>query len=234
MALTLFGVPASQPVRAVMWALAHSGTPYQFKFTLPGRHTSRPEFAAVSPYSYVPRIQEGEGENAFVLNEAGAIMAYLGQKHNWSLYPSDLQKRARVDEYMHWHHRGTREITHALFAPAIRVGEFRPEQIAVAKMSARNALAKIESQILHEDRGGWMAGDQPTVADLMACTEISQCEDEFLGLLDFEPYPRIRRWLGECKKLPGFNEAHEPLEKVLPTLRGMIQKYYGDGRPTLD
>lgn len=42
---------------------------------------------------------------------SSAIMTYLVGKYNlpdhW--YPSDLKKRAKIDEYLHWHHKFLRK-----------------------------------------------------------------------------------------------------------------------------
>jgi hypothetical protein len=46
---------------------------------------------------------------------------YLATKHHWTdYYPVDIQRRAAVDFFLAWHHRNTRELTIALFAPLLR------------------------------------------------------------------------------------------------------------------
>ena len=48
---------------------------------------------------------------------SAAIMTYLVDKYHlpdhW--YPKDLQKRAKVDEYLHWHHNYLRWIARSFF-----------------------------------------------------------------------------------------------------------------------
>ena len=37
MVLVLYGMPISQPARAVQWALECTGTPYNFEMVMPGK-----------------------------------------------------------------------------------------------------------------------------------------------------------------------------------------------------
>ena len=50
--LKLYGVPVSQPVRAVMWACLAKGLPFDFEMTMPGaRKGTRSEaFRKINPY----------------------------------------------------------------------------------------------------------------------------------------------------------------------------------------
>ena len=56
---------------------------------------------------------------------SAAIMTYLVRKYklpdHW--YPSDLQKRAKIDEYLHWHHMFLRRgAAHTVFQKVYSVG----------------------------------------------------------------------------------------------------------------
>ena len=85
--------------------------------TMPGSNkeggSRHPDFLAKFPMGIVPSMEDGDVR----LSESHAILTYLGDKHGWEMYPKDPVERARVQEYLHWHHRNTREITLALFAP---------------------------------------------------------------------------------------------------------------------
>ena len=66
-----------------------------------------PEFAKVNPAKEIPAIQEiDENGNVFTLSQSHAILRYLAQSRgvadHW--YPSDPEKRAKVDEYLDLHH----------------------------------------------------------------------------------------------------------------------------------
>jgi glutathione S-transferase len=52
----------------------------------------------------IPALESSCGAH---LTESAAILAFLADKHGWSdLYPTDITQRAKVNEYMHWHHNG--------------------------------------------------------------------------------------------------------------------------------
>ena len=68
----------------------------------------KPEFKKINPNGKVPAISDKSGQiNLF---ESHAILRYLHQTRstsdNW--YPKDPLKRAKVDEYLDWHHNGLR------------------------------------------------------------------------------------------------------------------------------
>ena len=109
MALTVYGVPLSQPVRAVLWALIWKGVPFTLVPVNPGSSrkggTRHPDYLSqVNPAGTMPAIND----DGFVLSECHAILAYLCEKHGWNdLYPPG-EKRAKIQEYLHFHHSNTR------------------------------------------------------------------------------------------------------------------------------
>ena len=56
----------------------------------------------MNPMGQIPVMKD----NDFVLTESHAILRYLSQKFkvedHW--YPNDLKQRAKVDQYLDWHH----------------------------------------------------------------------------------------------------------------------------------
>ena len=64
------------------------------------------DFKKVNPNAKVPAILDGD----FPLYESHTILKYLCQTRNvpdhW--YPKDPKRRAKVDEYLDWHHTGLR------------------------------------------------------------------------------------------------------------------------------
>ncbi len=98
MGYKLHTMPISQPARAVMWAMAYEGTEYEVVNAMPGKDTRTPEFMKMSGgIGTVPCLVCDDG---FVISESHAIMTFLAEKEDWSLYPSgDLQTRARVQQY---------------------------------------------------------------------------------------------------------------------------------------
>ena len=98
--LILYGVPFSQPVRAVMWLLLFKRLPFELVMINPGSKgdngSRNPNYLAKTPGGTIPTIEEPA--TGFTLGEAHAIMTYLSRVHGWTdVYPSDEQQRARVD-----------------------------------------------------------------------------------------------------------------------------------------
>ena len=121
MALKLYGVAGSQPVRSVLWLLSMKQIPFELIFTMPGsrKGTKHPDFLERNPRATVPFIEDPSSNCSIA--EGAAILTYLASKHKFTdLYPTDLAERAAVDEYLHWHHTNTRSISGAYFAPAVR------------------------------------------------------------------------------------------------------------------
>ncbi|PIO23484.1 hypothetical protein AB205_0139210, partial [Aquarana catesbeiana] len=101
----------------------------------------------------VPVLTEGE----FTLVESTAMLRYLVQKYDtpdhW--YPSDLQKRARVDEYLAWQHTNTRPNGCRVFwvkvvASGVPVFEQRPK-LEAWKQRVEEALGPEVFKEAHED-----------------------------------------------------------------------------------
>ena len=172
--LILYGVPFSQPVRAVMWLLILKRTPFDMVLIIPGsegRSGSRnPAYLAKNPAGTIPCIEEPD--TGFVLGEAHAILCYLSRKHGWDdVYPADDRMRARVDAYLHFHHRNVREASIGLVAPKIRKDLDIPDIVqSSARATFTRALEALDTGWLSRSR--YLVGDGVTVADLAAYVEI--------------------------------------------------------------
>ena len=86
MSYTVYGHYASQPSRAVMWAMFNHNIPFKFVELDPTRgHTRTPEFLKMNPAGGVPVLIESGSSGDFVLSESAAILTYLGEKHQWKV-----------------------------------------------------------------------------------------------------------------------------------------------------
>eukprot|EP01064_Diplonema_japonicum_P004581 TRINITY_DN1300_c0_g3_i1.p1 TRINITY_DN1300_c0_g3~~TRINITY_DN1300_c0_g3_i1.p1 ORF type:complete len:221 (+),score=45.12 TRINITY_DN1300_c0_g3_i1:51-713(+) len=219
MPLTLYGFPVSQPARAVYWALLAEDTKFEYVNVMPGKGTKTPEFKAKGAFLSVPRIDD----DGFVLNESHAILSYLGEKHDWSLYPKDIHVRAKIQEYFNWHHTSVRKLTSAHFAPKLRKDlPFTPEGIRIESLIAKGALATLNKILATQP---FIAGEKPTVADLSCFCEVSQCEDDMFSLTDISPYPNVQAWLARCKTdIPKYKESHKPFFGIYPKIKGAFAK----------
>lgn len=214
--LKLYGVPNSQPVRAVVWACLMKGLPFEFIMTSQNKDAKAPEYLkAVNPRGTIPAIDD----NGVTLWESHAILIYLAEKHGWSdLWPQDLVARAEVNQYLHFHHRNTREIviqwSRTLWPSVFGIKDPDPGWIKRNTFPGMENNAQIVDQTLKIIEGmlttrNFIAGAQPTLADIAAYEELGQNQAKYANCTDFSPYPNIRRWLAAMGELPMHDEAHE-------------------------
>lgn len=214
--LIIYGVPFSQPVRAVLWLLILKKTRFELVLTNPGssgpggsRHS---DFLTKNPAGTIPCLEETE--TGFTLGEAHAIMTYLAQKNAWhDVYPEDLQARARIDGFLHFHHRNFREASVGLVAPKVRKDLNIPESIQVsAHRSLSRALKMLDTSVLSQ--GQFLTGDSMTLADLAAYVEIGQLQPGFTNVFDFSGYPNVQRWMSDMMRVDGHDDVHVALTEL--------------------
>lgn len=206
----LYGIPFSQPVRAVMWLLLYKRVPFQMVPISPGSKNDggsrSPAYLEKNPGGTIPTYEEPD--NGFVLGESHAIMCYLANRHGWDdVYPSDPKRRAKVDWYLNYHHRNVRDASIALIAPKIRKDLTIPEALLQSSTGTfTRALRTLESGWLAKSR--FLAGEQVTLADFSAYMEIGQLQPGFTNVFDFAPFPNVRRWLDDMKRVDSHDDAH--------------------------
>ena len=216
MSLVLYGVPFSQPVRAVMWLLFLKKAPFEMVLINPGSKgetgSRNPAFLAKNTSGTIPCIEQTE--TGFTLGEAHAIMSYLARTRGWTdVYPEDEQTRATIDAYLHYHHRNIREASVGLVAPKIRKDLNIPE--AVQEGARRNltaALKTLESGLLSNHR--FLVGDSVSLADLAAYVEIGQLQPQFTNVFDLSTFPNVSRWLDDMTKVDGHYDVHTVLAEL--------------------
>lgn len=214
--LKVYGHPASQPSRAVIWACVLNGLHIEL---IPDPNGIAP----INPRRQLPAIDD----DGFVLSEMPAILGYLGTKHRWSnLYPDDIQLRARVSQYLHAHHCLTRLATMKLMAPHVLV--------AFGGIPNANPLSHIHNLCIQEsmsDANGLATGQElvakvidflesaylndhdfitgtphASIADLACYEEIWQLEEA--NLFDLSTKKTMRAWAQRMNELPYHDEIH--------------------------
>jgi glutathione S-transferase len=209
----------SQPSRAVAWALKVKGVDFEFVEMNPGTAFFKSdEFKAINPNRLVPAVKDGD----FVLTEGMAILQYLGDRFEWTgpkdLYPKDLQTRAKINEFLHWHHTNTRLFTLNIFRPEIakKTNTATPKDLAA--LEEKDALIKKEFALLETFlvNNDYMAHtDFPTIADFAAYCEVDQLE--LMGF-EFVKYPKVSAWIARMKALPFHDQVHKQLKEFVEKL----------------
>ncbi|GAB0088259.1 Glutathione S-transferase D7 [Sergentomyia squamirostris] len=189
MPVKLYYLPQSPPCRAILLC----GKLLNIEFDLisvnilDGEHL-KPDFIQLNPQHCIPTMDD----NDLVLWESRVILMYLVSAYaeDDTLYPRDLQKRAIVDQRIHFDLGTLYQRAGDYFFPTLFVGAHLDES---KKARLAEALGWFED-ILRGRK--WVATDNFTIADLTLCVTISQIE-----AFDFElgPYPKIRAWFQNCK-----------------------------------
>ncbi|XP_003730181.2 glutathione S-transferase theta-1 [Strongylocentrotus purpuratus] len=207
----------SQPCRALIIFLKNTKIPFEIEtINLRTGDHKKPEFVKITPLCTLPAIQDGD----FSLGETVAIIRYLATKYSdlvpdhW--YPKDLKKRARVDEYMAFHHTGTRGGCCGIFISEVLIPLYSggkqhasEERLKRDEENLTKQIDKLETAFLQDN--DWLAGDDISVADVLAVSEIM--ENTVNGRDVAEGRPKLRAFIDRVKNRlnPVFDEVHEAL-----------------------
>ncbi|GJD10065.1 Glutathione S-transferase T1 [Galdieria sulphuraria] len=232
-ALTLYYEPGSPPCRAVLMFLLENGIPHKIhRIKLFEKDHLKPEYQSINPFQKVPAIQDGDG---FFLAESHAILKYLFRtrasmiQEHW--YPSDPQKRAKIDELLDWHHSSLSWSTKLTVWNAVMVAKFMNQP--------QSSLSTLES-ILGNGPFVIKGMEQPSIADLSLFVEIenlrllpshvlyyiiqSKSNNSYLSsspacYFSLSEYPHICQWLDRMKRLKSYSSVHQSFEKVVAMLQ---------------
>ena len=158
----------SQAVRAVLWVLFNKELPFELVLTVPGSKdengSRHPDYLSKFPNGTIPALEDPE--SGFLLAESHAIMCYLCNKYEWTdLYPNQHEARAKVDDFLHYHHRNIKEASVGYFAPMARPDLGLTEgAINMSKRLFSNGLNALETQWL--EKNSFITGDEATIADI--------------------------------------------------------------------
>ncbi|XP_041083938.1 glutathione S-transferase theta-1-like [Polyodon spathula] len=212
MVLELYLDLYSQPCRSVYIFAKKNNIPFEFKqlSLSEGQHYSE-EFGKVNPLRKVPAMKDGE----YHLAESIAILLYMCQKFktpdHW--YPSDLQKQAKVDEYLSWQHAAIRAPASQIFWFKLMMPITTGNNTLQAKMDSRleelNTSLQLFEEYFLQDKN-FIVGQEISLADIVAIVELIQPLGS--GLDIFEGRPKLTAWRERVKDSIGkelFDEVHE-------------------------
>jgi glutathione S-transferase len=191
--IKLFHYPLSGHVHRVELLLSLLGLPSELVFVdlAAGAH-KQPEFLAINPFGQVPVIDD----NGTLVSDSNAILVYLAQKYgNGDWLPSDPLGAAQVQRWL------------SVAAGQIASGPARARLITVfgAHYDAAETIANSHAllRVVEQELAGslFLAGAQPTLADVAGYTYIAHAPEGNVSLAD---YPNVRAWLARIEALPGF------------------------------
>ncbi|XP_037030138.1 glutathione S-transferase theta-1-like [Bradysia coprophila] len=206
----------SQPARALYMFLKLNQIPYEgVRIDIAkGQHLTD-EYRNINRFQKIPCIVDGD----FRLAESIAIYRYLSSvyKVDDQWYPKDAKKRARVDEYLEWQHMNTRMSLSKYVWSTWLLRSMTGKTVSEAKIN--EARKQMEATLdlftkLWLNDSQFIAGDEITLADLVAATEIEQLGPTNYNA--FEGRPQLKKWieLVKSKTNPHYDDAHKMIYKV--------------------
>lgn len=193
--LKIYGTPLSSPTNKVRYVANYLNVPYEFQLiNLAAGEQKKPEFLKINAYGKTPAMDD----NGFTLSESNAIIRYLAAKQKSDLYPTDLQQRARVDQWMDYaaQHVGMAlsKIMYNTYFYKMAKAERDERSLQDGKTFLAMYLPIVENQLTQH---AFVAGDTLTLADFVLLSALDTCE---LVQVDLTPFTHIVSWR---KKLMG-------------------------------
>lgn len=202
--MIIYGVAGSQPVHAVLALLyRHKDIPFKFELRVPGstkapRGAQTPEYLKISPSGTVPAMDD----DGLVMCESAAIMQHICEKNGLKEYPEEPRTRARVNEYLHWHHHNTRRIAFicaAYFRPGLNVKIRNKQEV---EEIVKPIVTTIESMLADKM---YLTSGELTIADLQCFMEVHQLET--CNLYSLDEFPKTKAWVERMSKDAGIQEV---------------------------
>jgi glutathione S-transferase len=163
----------------------------------PGREHKGEAFLRVNPFGQLPAIDD----DGYVLRDAQAILVYLASRYDreqrW--FPADAPTRGRIALWL----AVAEDITRSASAARLHDAFGYPFDVAACRSAAHRLFAHIEDQLADGEIEGleWLAGHDPTIADVACFPYIALAPEGGIGL---GRYPALRRWIARMKALPRF------------------------------
>ncbi|KAJ3663899.1 hypothetical protein Zmor_008117 [Zophobas morio] len=196
MAPTLYMIPPSPPVRSVLMTAKALGLTLNEKIiNFPAGEHLQPEYLKLNPQHTVPTLVDDDG---FAVWDSNAINPYLIGKYakDDSLYPQDLQKRAIVDQRLHFNG----SVAFGAVAGIVRCILYEGKTCLDDNDKTRVEQVYAFLEAFLDDGKPWMAGDCLTVADYNLYATVSA--GDVLVPIDGQKYPKVATWFEKVGNLP--------------------------------
>lgn len=192
-AIKLYNFPRSGHAHRVelMLSLLQLPTELIFVDLAKGEH-KQPQYLAINSFGQVPAIDD----NGVVLADSNAILVYLAQKYgNGRWLPTDPVGAAHVQRWL------------SAAAGPIAFGPAAARLITVfgAQLNAEEVIARAHNLLkvmeLELGKTAYLAGEEPTIADVSAYSYVAHAPE---GNVSLDDYANVRAWLARVEALPGF------------------------------
>lgn len=202
--LKIYGSDLSSPANKVRFAANALGLKYEYiRVNLREGEHQKEEFLKLNPVGKIPVIDD----DGFALFESNAIIKYLCDKNNSSLYPKNLKERAIVDQWVDFGsmHVGTalmKVVYNRVFAPI--------RKIAVDENSIKEGLNFLDRFLPAVDnqlgKNLYIADKNLTVADINLLALLDPAE---MADIDLSKYKKITAWRNKLRQEKFYTQCHK-------------------------
>lgn len=196
MTIDFYYLPGSPPCRAIQMTAKAVGVELNLiRVELQKGEHLTDEFIAINPQHNVPTIVD----NGFVLNESRAIMGYLVDRYGRPddpLYPRDPQKRAIVNQRLHFDMGTLYESFSSYYFPVMFGGAAAVEAANYEKIE--KALGFFEQFL---DGKTYACGEAFTIADISLVASVSSFVHADGVVIGKQQFPNVTRWFNKCKQV---------------------------------
>lgn len=217
--MRLYGDRGSSNTRRVLTVAMHVGIAFDFHFVnlFEGENRKR-DYLSLNPNGTIPTLVDDD----VVLFEASAIMVYLAEKTNSSLWPSG-NSRYQVLKWMFWaaehFRRGPAVLIEERFMGRLR-GHMEDGQLVTEAMASIHRYAAVLDQYL--SNRPFVAGSTPTLADIDLAAPFSHIPRTNAPYTEFGNLVAWHRRLG--KAIPAWRETGLQLEHRIIEIEAMFGK----------
>jgi GST-like protein len=196
-----------RPIRLYYWPtpngikiaimLDECGLPYRIRYVNIGAGDQfKPAFLKASPNNRIPAIvdPDGPGGKEISLFESAAILMYLGRKTK-KFYPSDLRKRAEVEQWLMWQMGGVGPMA----GQAHHFLAYAPKSIPYAKKRYRNEVGRLYGVLDKRLRNRKYVAGEYSIADMAIWPWARGWERQEQNIDDF---PNMAAWLERIGNRP--------------------------------
>ena len=197
--MKLYADPITVNCRKALAGLDLIGAPFELVHVdyFSGEHRGE-VYKQLNPNASLPTLVDGD----FVLWESNAILAYAADKTgNTAVYPADIRTRADIHRWLlweaaHWFPSCYVYLVEHCVKPLLQ-GTPDTAIIAAQDETFHKLAGILDARLAHSR---WIAGDQPTIADIAVAAPAHLHPYQRLPL---DLHPNLRRWLVEgIERLP--------------------------------
>jgi len=201
--LKIYGLDVSTWSNRVRFTANFVGLKYEYiQVNLAAGEGQTDAYLAVHPAGKVPVLDD----DGFQIFESGAITKYLADKTSSGLYPTDIKKRAIVDQWSEFVSQHVAKALERVFFNRIIhqvVDTEKDERSLQDGLAFLNQFLPIVDAQLGKNRH--LASEEISLADMVLLAWLDPAE---LSEIDLSPYQNIGHWRNRLKQEDFYTACH--------------------------